>query len=359
MSVDSVEGRLLGVIEGCTNPESAELLEDGETFVFGNCRLDVGFEWFRDGAGLVYLAGEAFVSRARLSTAGEVSLEERVLLGGLTTTLGCDVIRVGGGALPRGTVVMAVGGKPVTGDGRGPAPADPHLLAFDPVSGDVLGRIGLGEGSPVAKRFEPLEMPNGLAVDPDGTIYVTDNPHTNPAPDPAAPSPSTPAVYRIPAGAVRGLLGDDPAAATDVRRVEMPGFSNGTTASPVDGACWAVSCSPTDPARGGVYRLADEAFATGVQPPPFRRDLGVLDGVGVTRRGTVLAGNPLEGVIHAFKPDGGHAVVRGLPDGVMPADFNVTYPRCLDGEPALLVPDIAVGKPVGGGSVFVLAVAGL
>jgi len=357
--VDTVSGRLLGVVEGCTNPESAELLVDGETFVFGNCRLDVGFEWFRDGAGLVYLEGQAFVSRARVSANGDVSLEERELVGGLTTTLGCDVVRIDGGAFPRGTIVMAVGGKPVAGVDRAPAAADPHLLAFDPGSGKVLGSIGLGDGAPIAEHFEPLEMPNGLAIAPDGTIYVTDNPHTNPSSEPAAASPSTPAVYRIPPGAVDGLLDEDPAAATEVARVEMPGFANGATVSPVDGTCWAVSCSPTDPVRGGVYRLPDEAFATGVQPPPFRRDLGVLDGVGVTRRGTVLAGNPLEGVVHVFTPDGGHAVVAGLPDGIMPADFNVVYPRCLDGEPALLVPDIAVGKAPGTGSVFVLAVPGL
>jgi len=30
---------LLGRIEGCTNPESCDLLPDGETFVFGNCAL--------------------------------------------------------------------------------------------------------------------------------------------------------------------------------------------------------------------------------------------------------------------------------------------------------------------------------
>ena len=64
-------GFRLGVIEGCTNPESAEMLADGETFVFGNCALGVGFPWFRDGAGLVYLEGQAFVSRARVGANGD------------------------------------------------------------------------------------------------------------------------------------------------------------------------------------------------------------------------------------------------------------------------------------------------
>ena len=48
----------------------------------------------------------------------------------------------------------------------------------------------------------------------------------------------------------------------------------------------------------------------------------------------------------------------GLPTQ-MPADFNVVYPRCLDGEPALLVPDIRVPSEPGAANVSVLAIAGL
>jgi hypothetical protein len=358
--VRSFTGALIGVIEGCTNPESAEMLDDGQTFVFGNCALDVGFPWFRDGAGLVYLEGEAFISRARVSVDGVVTLEERRLIDGLSTTLGCDVLRDETEAFPAGTVLMAVGGKPVADSRREPAAAVPHVLAFDPHRGEILGRLPLWDGSQLAKRFNGLEMPNGLAIGPDRMLYVTDCPHTNPSADPTAPPPAPPAVYAIPFESFVPLVSDEPGAADAVRRVEMPGYVNGTTVSPIDGVCWAVSCSETDPVKGGVFRLPPEVFGSGVQPPPQHQGLGLLDGVGVTRRGTVLAGNALTNEINVFTADGEHSVVTG--DGLptqMPADFNVVYPRCLDGEPALLITDIRVGSEPGTANVSVLAIPGL
>jgi len=358
---DLFKGKLLGIVDGCTNPESAEMLDDGETFVFGNCRLDVGYPWFRQSQGLVYLQGEAFVTRARVTAEGSVVLEERNLVTGLTTTLGCDILRTDTEAFPRGTAFIVADGKPVARpDGSGPAEVRPHILGFDPITGEVLGKIPLWAGSPIADRFNELEMPNGLAIDAAGTFYVADCPHTSPSTNPADPPPVPPAVYRIPVTALGPLMREEAGAADEVTRVVMPGYVNGCAVSPIDGVCWAVSCSPLDPVRGGVYRLPLSAFDTGVQPPPDWRDLGELDGVCVSRRGTVFVTAPLKNEIHAFTPDGQHGIITadGLPTR-MPADLNVVYPRYLEGEPALMVTDIMVGTPPGDCTVSVVAIPGL
>jgi hypothetical protein len=358
---EQVEGRLIGVVSGCTNPESVELLPDGETVVFGNCRLNVGYPWFRGGSGLVYLQGAAFVSQARLKADG-FELTERELVTGLTGTLGCDVLRnAPTERFAVGTVFMCEGGKPLTADEQQlVTDADPGVIAFDGMTGEVRGRIPMGSDSELGRAFNGLEQPNGLAIDSSGNLYVGDIPNTNPDPDPDAPPPVPPAVYRIPNAALDALAAGIAGAAESIRRVVMPNYVNGITVSPIDQVAYAVSCMYNDPVEGGVYRLDDDAFASGEQPAPIRSGFGIQDGVAVTRRGTVLISNPLTGRILGFRADGSdvEVVAAGLPTR-MPADFNVVYPPFLNGEPALLITDISVGSPPGDATVSAVAIEGL
>ncbi|MET0303376.1 MAG: hypothetical protein ABW040_04950 [Microbacteriaceae bacterium] len=354
--------KLLGVIEGCTNPESAELLPDGETFVFGNCAMTMGIESFRGGMALVYLEGEAFISRARIRPDKTVELDERSIIDGETATLGCDVLTVATGRFPAGSVFMETGGRPITRD-RASIVESSHskVLVFDPIAGTVLGAIPLHAGSPFAERFNEVDQPNGLAIDSQGNLYVGDIPNSNPDPDPQAPPPVPPAVYRIPHDVIDSLADGSSDGLDRVQRVMMPNYVNGLTVSPVDDVCHAVSCNlASDPVGGGVYRLTQDDFDRGEQPDPIQRDLGVLDGIGVTRRGTLITSNPMTGELAAFRSDGTRLEIQVEGSPVrMPADFNVCYPSALDGEPALLIPDISVGQPPGGGVVAVADISGL
>jgi hypothetical protein len=107
--------------------------------------------------------------------------------------------------------------------------------------------------------------------------------------------------------------------------------------------------------------LAEEEFASGALPEPAVRGLGVLDGVAITRRGTVFVSNPRTAQIHAFLADGSHRLVQSdrRPLARNPADINVCYPTALQGEPALLVPDVSVASRAGEGTVTVLDINGL
>ena len=96
-------------------------------------------------------------------------------------------------------------------------------------------------------------------------------------------------------------------------------------------------------------------------PEPSVTGLGVLDGVTFTKRGTLFVTNPRTGEIHMFTTDGAHKLIRldGEKPWRSPADINVCYPKALGGEPALLVPDVAVASGPGESSVSLLDLSGL
>jgi hypothetical protein len=359
------ETRILGRVAGATNPESAELLDDGETLIFGNCTMVMGNPNHRSGKSLVYLEGRAFITQARIGEQGTVTVTERRLVEGLTGTLGTEVHRIGTRLWPAGTGLTACGGKPFAVDidatlGTDSA-ARQQIYAFDPISGAPRGRIALWAGSPFAKAIgHHVEMPNGIAVAPNGDLYLADNPNTNP--ETAVPPPVPSCVYRIPYASIDGLLEDSPDAAAAVQAVEWEGWFNGVAASPIDGSAWAVTSSYHDPFNGAIIRLGTDDFAARRLPEPFVKDLGICDGAAVTKRGTVFATNPIAKEIFVFPTDGSHQrlTINGeeLPTA-NPADINVIYPNFLGGEPALTVGDIAVGSDPGTAQVLILDIAGL
>ncbi len=355
---------VLGKIEGCTHPESAELLSDGEHFVFGNCAMTVGIPAYRDGKGLVYLENEAFISKARISADKVVSLIERTLISNLTATLGCDILRKGTDMFPRGSVFMAAGGNPIIrrGDTELAHQADrrrSQAIAFDPIKGEVLGCIPLWDDSAIGRKFNGLDQPNGLAINAAGDVFVGDIPNGNPKTVLPAPTPS--AVYHIPNAALDALARGDDGGAQKVQRVLAPGFVNGLTVSISDGECWMVSCSSHDPDEGGLYRLTEAEFEAGELPEASVKGIGIIDGVGFTKRGSVVLSNPRTAQVHLFLPDGDHRLLEG--EGAVlgrnPADINICYPACLNGEPALLVPDVCVGRDDERSTVTLLDLTGL
>jgi hypothetical protein len=332
---------------------------------FSNAALRIGVEHFRGGRGVVYDEGESYVSRLRLDPDG-LHMDVERLITGLTATQGLDIHGTGTAALPAGTVFAVSGGAPVVDSSLAlvtdAARVRQHLLAYHPASGEVLGRVPLWAESPLVKRFGPVTQPNGLAVDPAGDLYFSDIPNGNADPD--GPPSSVAAVYRIPHDAIDGVIAGQDSAVAAVQRVSMPQtWVNGVASSKADGSIHAVSCYKHDPVHGGVFRLLPENFAADVLPDPIFRDLGgelrVLDGIGVTRRGTVIATSPTLQIIHALSLDGTRRILRYDGDDTLgnPADVNVCYPPFLKGEPALVVPDVSVGP--GSNSVTVVSLEGL
>jgi len=352
---------------GFTNPESADMLDDGETILVSNAANNSGVPTFRNGAGMTQRLGEAYLSRVRLAD-GKLVLDEERLVRGLTATFGIDFLYEPTERFPRGTAFVAAGGKPICNPEMTEIIDDPALMrqqamTCDPRTGERFDPIPLWEGSRLAKRFNALEQPNGLAIDRDGNLYVSDIPNTNP--DGLLPAPVEAGVYRLPHGDLDALAADTEGAADRVLKVAMPGWVNGVTVAGNDGSVWVVSCSKHDEAGGAVYRLELDDFERGSLPSAFATHLGgalggFLDGVSVTRRGSVLVSNPLTKDIHLFREPGSHEVLRfdGCDEIGAPADINVCYPSMLEGEPALLVPDVTA-RGIGTHTVTLLDLSGL
>ena len=110
---------LLGRLEGATNPESADMLLDGEHFVFGNCTMSLDHPARSLGHVLIYMKDEAFISLGRIGPDKKVELVKRKVADHLTATLGVDVLKADNAAVGAGVAFIAEGGHPVPqGQGR-------------------------------------------------------------------------------------------------------------------------------------------------------------------------------------------------------------------------------------------------
>jgi len=348
---------LLGRLEGATNPESADMLLDGEHFVFGNCTMSLDHPARSLGHVLIYMKDEAFISLGRIGPDKKVELVKRKVADHLTATLGVDVLKADNAAVGAGVAFIAEGGHPVAPRDKADLIEDfrPRLLAVDALGKGVVGEIPLGDDSVIGRKYHGLEQPNGVAADRFGNLYVGDIAHGG---VPGCLS----AIYCIPRAAIPGLMAGDDAAGAMVSRILMPGHVNGLSASPNDDTIWAVSCSVDCPVGGGIYQINPMDFHFGRLPEPRVRGIGagILDGVGLTKRGSLLTSTPRDGGLHIFLPNGDHRIVvtKDGPATSLAPDFNVCYPKALGGEPAVLVPDLAMASTPGQASVAMLDLSG-
>lgn len=311
-------------------------MPDGRTIVFGNGAIVIGVADYRDGRGICYGRGEAVVAKATLVEPGRIELVDRKLVAGLTGLHGIDILPVATGELPAGTAFMTQDAGPQTVRGSGSVlPKSGYmsnLMAFDPAFGKVLGRLPLGRRSALALRFRDLEQPNGLAINRGGDIYAGDMAPASEVPGWTSVSPS--AFFRIPHASIDRMMFGGPGSADAADRIITPGKTNGLPISHLDGSLLSVSCFPTEPVNGGIYRYVPDDFVRGRQPAPIIAGLGIIDRIRETQRGTIAASTPITSKVHLFPPDGRHLIVK-LADGsnpvARPADINVCYPSCLEG----------------------------
>lgn len=317
-------------------PESCAVSADGKHVFVTNCASG---EYGPDALfGLA--ANRGYISRLSLSPDGTLGVDRPTFVRGLSGPLGIAVLPRSTTRFRRGTLFVNVGYyKQITADARYvrlPGQLGTGQVIVSPDSGKLLGHIDCGPGGNVAKAIGfPLLIPNGMAFDNRGNLYVVET---------GADSGdilerrivSRGGVMKIEHGAIdaaaAGSTGDG------IRFMPVPGNPNGIVYDRETDSLYVVTCGEDDPFRGAVYRIPREQFGPYRLAPPIATGLGRCDGVARTRKGTLVV-SLFQGGLRAVLPGGATQPIR-LSE---PVDFqyasDITLFTSGTGDRFLLLPE--------------------
>jgi hypothetical protein len=346
--------RVLQTLDGFDRPESCAFSLDGRTLFVGNCGSDL----FGDDLKKVgFVAGRGAVSKLAVDEHGRAHVVERRFVEGLDGPLGLAVLPRTTARYPAGALLVAQGlALLVEPDGASIPDAKrlgTAILVLDPGSGERLGAIALGAGSAVALELgHPLLMPNSLAFDAAGNLYVTDSGLGGDRLDP--PVKGEPGLVRIPRAAL-----DDPAHG-GITFTPFPGVPNGVGYLAAEDALCVVTMGGKSPEGEALYQIAAASFPLRETPAPRLSGIGTMDGVTFTPAGTVLVSR-FSGDLLVVPRSGAPYALQLDPETplVTPADLRAHV--LADGTCILAVPEQARSeRPFGNQRVRIVALpAGL
>lgn len=335
--------RLSQTIDQFHRPESVVFSLDGKTLFVGNCASDL-FGPDRKLVGMV--KGEGAISKLSVSPEGNVVVQDLKFIEGLNSPLGLAVMPQSTDEIPRGTLLVNQGitllvsqsGEPVT-DARA---LGTGVKLFDPSSGSELGSIELGVGSRVAEIIgHPLLLPNSLAFDSEGNLFITDTAKGGDRQVP--PQPANPGLIRITSKALDLLVAGrgEAVTASDVSFLSMPGVPNGVGYWPAQDAICVVTMGGEAPEGTAIYQIPATSFPRRDLPEPWLGNVGTADGVAFTPAGTVITSR-FAGDLLAI-PRRGNPFPLNVPALVAPADHRLL--TLADGSSILAVPEQARTEP--------------
>ncbi len=274
------QGSQLESIAKFYSPMAAVFAADGRTLYIANgARGDYGM-----------IAGWGSISKCAVSDDGTLTVDEQQFVEKLDAPVDIAILARATSVSPAGALVVAVGGSWTT-DLRGGNLDDrargTGLVIVDPATGEVAGRLFLGEGSPIQDMFgRPLRDPFAVTADPEGNIYVADYAARGTlSDDPGTPQPG---LWKLHAAAVEALLKEEAPPDGSVEFMAVRSIPSGVAYSTRDDALYFVTGVAGYDLGGAVLRLPRGDFSGAVELETVAKEMGSLNGIAFTPKGTIL-----------------------------------------------------------------------
>lgn len=314
-------------------PESCSVSLDGRYVFVSNCASG---EYGPD-QNFALARGRGAISKLSLAEDGSLTMQDTTFVEGITAPLGQSPLPVATDKFPRGALFVNTGFFMQTDENdeyiRDSAQLGTGVSIFDAESGERLGFIPLGIDSPVAARAgTDFLVPNGLAFDPEGNLYVGETGGENTITEPNMTSKG--GVLRIDHAAIDRLAAEEDH--DGVSFVELAG-TNGVLFDAEQRAIMAVTCTG-DSDVDGIYRIAIDSFGE-LAPELLIGGQNPLDAIVKLPSGRYVC-SAMTGELVAADIETRTAWNLSLPNGmILHSPSDIKLHTLADGTTLLLVPE--------------------
>ena len=268
-------------------PESVTFSVDGKHVFVPNC---AGGLYGKD-MGFALQGGAGAISKLSVSATGALTMVEPQFVSGLNSPLGITTLQKPTKRFPAGAL-FANTGIYILCDENGAYISDPKAIGtgvtiIDPNTGTILGKIDLTPDSAVCKAIgDSFPLPNGIAFDAEGNLYVTDTGEAAGVKNSVMPAKSNGGVLRIDHDAIDSFAQNKQHDGIHFIPIRTP---NGVAYNPHTDSMLVVTCvSGEGEKKDAIYSIPVATFKETKQAKPWVTGLGSLDGAVVTAAGTVI-----------------------------------------------------------------------
>ncbi len=268
-------------------PESVTFSVDGKHVFVPNCASGL---YGKDKV-FALQAGAGAISKLSVSATGALTMVEPQFVSGLNSPLGITTLQKPTKRFPAGAL-FANTGIYILCDENGAYISDPKAIGtgvtiIDPNTGTILGKIDLTPDSAVCKAIgDSFPLPNGIAFDAEGNLYVTDTGEAAGVKNSVMPAKSNGGVLRIDHDAIDSFAQNKQHDGIHFIPIRTP---NGVAYNPHTDSMLVVTCvSGEGEKKDAIYSIPVATFKETKQAKPWVTGLGSLDGAVVTAAGTVI-----------------------------------------------------------------------